>query len=278
MDKPVLIQPVPAQIVNEGAAYGPFDLKIYIQSAVGSPQAHFHAELSNGNALPKGMICTSDGILTGIPAKDTQGNYEIIVTAENEAGAIQAKFVFTIKPSLMTTGSEYVDKLKSQVWEALEQNLPIPDLGEIYERAVTPLEIYHLLERWGILTAWDAFNLDPPGEKHLLTLEGASPHYNVYDRGSCLVACPKDLFSHERTIEDGLQTARAMAREVYKRDWTIELAGLDKMSRAAWVEIQHLGDLHGKQLDVINYNPTPDDVKVYSVQALDMSMRGGSRE
>ena len=107
----------------------------------------------------------------------------------------------------------------------------------------------------------------------MLTLEGTSPHYNVYDRGSCLVACPKDLFSHVRTIDDGLQTARAMAREVYKRDWTIELAGLDKMSRAAWVEIQHLGDLNGKRLEVINFIPTPDDVKVYSAQALEKSMR-----
>lgn len=268
MEAPAIVKPIPPQVVNEGAAYGPFHLQPFIKTPDNST-VQFSGELTSGESLPKGMICTEDGILTGIPGKGTHGNYEIKITASNEAGFVEAIFVLTIKPSLTTNTTEYMDQLKTQVWQALENNLPVPDLGDILDRPVTALDIYYLLERWAMLTIWDAFNLDPAGEKHLLVLEGASPHYNVYDRGSCLVASPKDLFSHERTLEDALQTARAMAREVYDRGWTIELAGFDKMTRAAWVEIQHLGDKHGKQLDIINFSPNPDDIKIYSIQALE---------
>lgn len=273
MEAPAIIKPIPAQVVNEHAAYGPFHLQQFIKAPDNST-VHFSGELTSGEALPKGMICTEDGILTGIPAKNSHGNYEIKITASNEAGSVEAIFVMTIKPSLTTNTTEYMDQLKTQVWQALENNLPIPDLGDLLDRPVTALDVYYLLERWAMLTIWDAFNLDPAGEKHLLVLEGASPHYNVYDRGSCLVASPKDLFSHERTLEDALQTARAMAREVYQRGWTIELAGFDKMTRAAWVEIQHLGDKFGKQLDVINFSPNLDDIKVYSIQALEKRSTG----
>lgn len=268
MDAPVLIKPIPNQVVNERAAYGPFDLKAFIQVPEGGAVARFRAELKNGAALPKGMICTEDGILTGIPGKDTHGNYEVVVTAENGAGAIQAEFILTVKPSLMAANNEYMDQMKAQIWEALGQNLPIPELGDLLDRPISPLEIYYLLERWGTLTMWDAFNLDPPGEKHLLALEGMNPHYHIYDRGSCLIAVPKDLFSHERTLEDGLQTSRIMANEVYRRGWTIQMAGFDKFVRAAWVEIQHLGNKHGKPLEVINFTPTMEDTKIYNAQKM----------
>ena len=275
MSAPVLLQAIPNQVVNERAAYGPFDLKDFIQAAEeGSSTVRFMGELQSGESLPKGMICTEDGILTGIPGKETHGNYQIIVTAENEEGSIQASFTLTIKPSLAGGTADYIDQLKSQVWDALGKNLPIPDLAELYDRPVSDFDIYFLLERWGTLTIWDAFNLEPPGEKHLLTLEGASPHYYVYDRGSCLVATPVDLFSHERTLEDGLQTARAMSREVYKRQWTIQLAGFDKFIRAAWVEVQQQGDKYGKRLEVINFSPTFEEVRLYTT----LSMSRGAGE
>lgn len=273
MEAPELMKEIPPQVVNERAAYGPFDLKNFVKAKDGTP-VHFMAELADGKALPKGLICTEDGLVTGIPGKGTQGNYEIVLTIKNEAGTIQTKFSFVIKPS-PTTDINYIDQLKSQVWQALEQNLPIPDLSELFERDITPLDLYYLLERWGIVTMWDAFNLEAPGEKVLLKLEGASPHYNVYDRGSCLVMAPKDLYSYERTIADGLQTARAMAREVYRRNWTIEMAGFDKMMRAAWVEIQHLNDQHGKNLEIINYRPSDEDLKVYTAQAREQGYKGG---
>jgi hypothetical protein len=266
----ILIKAIPNQVINELASYGPFDLKQYIQVAEGAPKLHFRAELKDGQALPKGMICTSDGIVTGIPAKDTQGNYEVVITVESEEAPQQAIFMLAIKPSFANKETGYLDKLKSQVWAALEQRLPAPELKELLDRPISKLDVYYLLERWSMITIWDAFNLDPPEEKKLLALEGTSQHYYVYDRGSSLIGCPKDLFSHERTLEDGLQTARAMAREVYKRNWTIEMAGIDKLVRCVWVEAQHLGDIQGRPLEVINYQPSPEDIRLYAHEALKM--------
>lgn len=272
MAAPVLIKQIPAQVVNERAAYGPFDLKEFIQIAEGSSKARFNAMLKSGAPLPTGMICTEDGIVTGIPGKDTQGNYEIVVTAVNDDGEMTAEFVLNIKPSLVSSGSEYMDKLKAQVWSALQQNLPIPNIEDMYNQPITDLEIYYLLERWASITIWDAFNLELPEEKELITLPNVSPHYHVYDRGSCLVATPKDLFSHERTIEDGLRTARAVAAEAYKRDWTVQLVGFEKLTRAAWVEFQRLGEMHGKRLEVVGYSPSVDDVKLYNDQVLNKGL------
>lgn len=273
MAAPVLIKPIPHQIVNEQAAYGPFDLKDFFQSPDGTPIG-FVAELKTGQALPRGMICTSDGILTGIPAKDTHGNYEISITATSGLDSMQASFVFTIKPSLTANNMEYIDKLKAQVWQALEEHLPVPELADIYERPITALDIYYLLERWGTLTIYDAFNLEPPGEKKLLVLEDASPHYDVYDRGSCLVGCPRDLYSHERTIADSIQTAKAMANVAFNRGWTMELIGIEKMTRTAWVEIQRLNEQFKRNLEVINFAPTSDDVKLYVSQAEQDILKG----
>lgn len=272
MDAPILKEAIPMQAVNELAAYGPFDLNNYFETEDGS-ELRFSAETKSGEALPKGLICTSDGMLTGIPAKGTSDNYELIITAENDGGSVQVEMILTIKPTPVSGDATYLDKLKAQVWEAVENNLPVPDFGDIYGKDISPLEIYYLLERWGVIKIWDAFNLDPPGELQEIKLEGASEHYNVYDRGSCIVACPKDLFSHERTLEDGLRTARAMADEVYRRDWTVELSGFDKLTRAAWVQIQHLSDQHGKRLDVINYNPSTDDINLYNSQAAELGNR-----
>jgi len=273
MAAPTVIKPIPNQVINERSAYGPLDLKTFIGVAQGDEMPRFSAGLVDGRGLPPGMICTVDGILTGIPAKGSEGNYDVMITAENASGKIDATFIMIIKPVITDKEGDYMDKLKSQVWQALEQKLPIPDLGELIDRPITALDIYYLLERWGALKIWDAYNLDPPGEPKQITLQGASKHYSVYDRGSCIVAVPKDLFSHERTIEDGLQTARAMAREVYDRKWTVELVGFEKLTRAAWIEIQHLGDKFGQKLDVINYDPSTNDIRLYSSQAAELSLK-----
>ncbi len=263
MAAPVVIKEIPAQGVNERAAYGPFDLTEYIQSPDGD-DLRFHAEISTGACLPKGMICTEDGLVTGIPAKGTEGYYDIVVYATNDEGTAQSHFVLTIQPTIPDKNSHtYMDDLKQQIWQALDQSLPPPDFKELLEHAITPADVYYLWERWGTLTVYDAYNLDPPGEKHLLELDGVSEHYNVYDRGCCLVATPKDLFSHERTLADGIRTAEAVAREVYKRNWSVELTGFEKLTRAAWVEIQHMGDVHNNRLDVINYHPSKQDLSLY---------------
>ncbi len=144
--------------------------------------------------------------------------------------------------------------------------MPLPVMNDVVNRPVTPQEVYYLLQRWATLTIWDAYNLDAPSSKTLLQLPGASPHYAIYDCGSCLVAAPKDLYSYQRTLEDALQSARVLAREVYQRGWTIEFAGFNKMVRAAWVELQVLGDLHKKPLEILHYTPTADDVRLYVAQ------------
>lgn len=262
MEAPVILQPVPNQVVNERAAYGPFDLQEYINTPDGS-ELHFEAEVDDGASLPQGLICTYDGILTGIPARGTEGNYEVRLTASNDAGSVTTSFFFLIKPAPVTDTTKFADELKQQVWEAIENNQPIPDLSEILGRDVTPLEIYYLLERWATLTIYDAYNLEAPGEKHEIHIEGASPHYVTYDRGCCLVAAPKDLYSHERTLGDAIQTAQALAREAVKRNWVVELVGFAKLTRAAWVEIQHLGEKMNQQIDVLNFSPTDSDIKLY---------------
>lgn len=273
MAAPVIIKQIPNQGVNERAAFGPFDLKEYIQVPEGS-ELFFSAELADGSMLPRGMICTMDGIVTGIPAKDTQGNYEIVIEAENEEGSVQAKFVLAIMPAIVNKNSQaYIDDLKNQIWLALENNQQAPELADLIDRAITPLDVYYLLERWGTLTIYDAFNLEPPGEKKLIVLEGASPHYLTYDRGSCLVAVPKELFSHERTLADGIATCAALAREAYKRNWTVELVGFEKYTRAAWIEIQHQSQKNNRKMEVLNYEPTTNDMKLQYMQAQAKSMQ-----
>src|SRR5690606_32776890 len=132
-----------------------------------------------------------DGLFTGIPAKGTEGEYEIMVKAEAESGSLTASFALIIKPGLANTDLGYLDQLKAQIWQALENRLPVPELAALHDQPLSAIDIYYLLERWGILTVWDAFNLEPPAGKQLLTLADASPHYVVYDRGSCLIAAPK---------------------------------------------------------------------------------------
>ena len=272
MEAPKLIKAIPNQGVNERAAYGPFDLAEFIQTADGS-DIHFEAEVQDGASLPRGMICTYDGLVTGIPAKGTSGNYEVSIEASNEAGKLTAKFNLSIVPGMPSKDTQdYSDELKQQIWAAIESNQPIPDLSELLGREITPIEMYYLLERWATLTIYDAYNLEPPGEKKLIELQGASKHFNTYDRGCCLVAAPKELFSHERTLADAIQTAQALAREAVRRDWVVELVGFGKLTRAAWVEIQHLGETLNKKIDVLNFEPTTSDVKLYQDRAREAPM------
>lgn len=268
-EQPILVKPISPQIINEGAAYGPFNLNDYIQSTNKEGGViRFQAEIKDGRSLPQGLICTESGYLSGIPAAGTQGEYTIVIVAENESHIpFTTEFQFTIKERIAMETADLYSELKSRVWEALGKDLPIPDIGELLERPITAVEVYYLLQRYATLTIWDVYNLDPPSEKQLIQVEGISKHYNIYDRGSCFVAAPKDLFSHERTLEDALQTSRALAREIYNRGWVIEFAGFDKMVRAAWIELQLLGDKHGKQLEILHYTPSEEDLRIYAVRS-----------
>lgn len=261
MPAPVLVKEIPTQAVNEGASFGPLNLRDYFQAPEGS------LSFQLANPLPPGLIFTAEGILSGIPETDTQGDYEIIVRAKTADGEVETRFALIIEPNLNTQAGAYADQLKTRIWEALGKNMPLPQLEDIYKRPISILDVYYILERWAPLTIWNAFDLEPAGPKSLINLPGASPHYLIYDRGSCLTATPKELFSHERTLADSIATAKAMGREVYKRSWTIEFAGFEKMVRAAWVEIKREGDLKGKPLEVLYFKPTPQDERIYQNEA-----------
>lgn len=265
---PTLVKPIPPQILNVGSTYH-IALNQFIQSPNElSGTVRFRAELSGGKALPAGLVCTTEGLLSGIPGDGTEGSYDILIIATNSADApFTTQFPLMIKERIAILSSAEVNELKSKVWEALKENLPLPQMSEIFSREISPAELYYLLQRFAVLTIWDVYNLDVPGEKKLLQLEGASKHYNIYDRGSCLVGAPKDLFTYERTLADALQTSRVMAREVYNRNWTIELSGFNKMIRAAWVELQHLADKQGRQVDILHFNPSTEDIRIYTEQS-----------
>lgn len=262
---PILIKPIPPQTVNEGGVLHPVNLNDFIQSpTVESGIVKFSAELVDGRPLPKGLICTGNGLLSGIPAKGTEGHYQFLIIADNDSGIpLVVEVPFTVRPRISVDSDQLMSQLKSQVWDAIGHNQTPPDIESLLNRPITEAEIYYLLERFATLTIWDVYNLDFPSERKIIELAEASPHYVVYDRGSCLIMTPKELFSHERTLEDAFQTARALAREVYNRDWTIEFSGLDKLIRAAWVELQVLGDKFGKKLEVLHYSPSVSDVKIY---------------
>lgn len=269
LQAPILKQAIPAQTINEGSAFGPFNLKEFVESpAPESGEVQFLVRSAKGG-LPEGLICTTDGIISGTPAKGTRGKYNLMVVAENKSEIpFSVEFELTIRaaPGEKTeaAATEWLPELKTRVWEALGKDLPAPQLSQLANHPLTVVEIYYLAERFATLTIWDAYNFEPPSDKKLLTLPDSSPHYAIYDRGSCLVGVPKDLFSHERTGNDLLKTAIAMAGEAYKRGWAIQLSGFDKMTRAAWIELQYLGEKHGKQLEILYYTPSESDLKIYS--------------
>lgn len=267
-NQPILVKIIPPIVINEGAALGPIHLTEYIKSSVpdAAQPLHFTAEIKGGAALPLGVICTSNGILSGIPASGTIGHFDIHLLVENTENQtkLETSFELIIKERIsIGESSTFYTGLKSQVWDALGKNQPVPAFEDLFKHQLTAIEIYYLMQRFATLSIYDVYNLEPPGQPILLTLPGASPHYNIYDRGSCLVGTPKELFSHERTLEDALITAKIMAREVYKRGWTVELVGFQKMMRATWVELQVLGKKHGNLLDILHYVPTANDLKLY---------------
>ena len=117
------------------------------------------------------------------------------------------------------------------------------------------------------MTIWNADNLTPPDNGKLIDLPEASGLYRVYDFGSALVASPVDLYDSKRTINDAIQTAKAMAHEVDRRKWNIELAGFDKMVRATWVEIQEINRLQDKNIYIRGYQPTYADYDSLTYQS-----------
>jgi hypothetical protein len=263
-----LAKPIPDQVINEGASYKPFDFKVFLTSAGALGSLQFQADLADGQALPKGLICTQDGILSGIPAQGAEGSYRVrLKITDIEGGVLVTSFNLVIKPANVAQPHSLLRELKQQVWAAVGQGQPIPtmpDIDHLLGSSITAAEYYHLLERYAYLIIWDADNMSFPGELVKLNLMGASDKFQVYDRGSCIVASPKDLYTHDRTPHDALITSRAMAEEAFKRNWTIEFSGFDKMVRAACVRLHVLSAQHQRKVSILHYALQPDDMMIYS--------------
>src|SRR5947207_2433678 len=114
---PVLKAEITSQIVNEGASYQ-LNLSDFIQSRTEADgKVHFFAERIDGQALPQGLICLPNGMLSGIPAKGTHGTHEISVTAENDSGIpFTTQFALTIKEALqMDAMNQHFTELKAKI-------------------------------------------------------------------------------------------------------------------------------------------------------------------
>lgn len=262
---PILINPIPPLLLNEGSTFEPLDLKQFISY---EGELHFFASLVDGKSLPAGLDCSDEGVLSGTPQTGTLGEYQITLTVENDSETPLIVWVKLSIQSALTRKEEagFIPDLQARIEGVVTSPLQLFEKESLFAKPLTPAEIYHLLQQFAYLIIWDVYNLEAPGEKVTLTLENANPHYHIYDRGSCLVAAPKDLFSHQRTVADMLQAARVMAREAYKRGWTIEFAGFNKMVRAAWVELQKLGHQHNKKIDILHYDPPAEDFKIFEAE------------
>jgi hypothetical protein len=266
---PVLIKPLPPFAFYEGRQLGPIDLNEYIVTPdEESGAVKFYASMYNdGEDMPSRIICSEDGLFGGIPAEGTKGNYRIMIFAQNRSiDSLIVETEFTISEIPAAEDPAMFANVKSQVWEALGNNQPASALSEALARPITAAEVYYLMQRFGSMTIWDVYNLETPGPKTVLNLPDISAHYNIYDRGCCIVGAPKSLFSYERTLNDAIQTAKVMAREVYKRGWTIEFGGFNKMVRAAWIELQVLQSKFNKPIEIMHYTATQKDLAIFEAQ------------
>lgn len=120
---PILVKPIPPQIVNEGAPFGPFNLNEYIKlQDQDGDSLQFTATLTSGATLPKGLTCTAEGIIQGIPAKGTQGVYDLAVVAENSSGTpLTAEFKLSIKERIAIETKEGLQQiLQHAILEGLD--------------------------------------------------------------------------------------------------------------------------------------------------------------
>jgi len=261
---PILVADIPDLHITQLSPFGPFDLNDYIASPNDEENISFFAELEGGAALIDGMICTTDGDISGIPAKGTSGTYKVNVYAENSTGnPLAASFTLVIHESLKAIQTDEFTLKKEKVWEALKEGLDIPEVGDITNRPITINDIRYIMEKITPLIIWNVFDVNAPSEKTILQIEGLNEHYNIYDCGSCLVGTPKELYSTERTTKDQYDMAKSLAREAHNRDWTVEFAGLEKPIRIAWTEIKLRDHITGKQTNIIDHTASEKDIGVY---------------
>ena len=219
--------------------------------------------VSNGSETP----LTTDFELEVLPALSAEDEWAIDNTLADEFEE-ETQLDEDEERALFKSLQEQAEKEerfseeKQTIWEAIIQGQTIPELSALINRPITHQEVYYLLSRIAYFVIWDANNSAPAGALHALALKGASEHFNVFDRGACIVATPKQLFDHNRTLQHAVHTAQAMAREVFQRGWRVEFGGFDKMVRAAWIEFELLSEKFDKPVSYSYFQPSPHDVDI----------------
>lgn len=168
------------------------------------------------------------------------------------------------EPEIIVPVSVSNQDKKYQIWQSIHENFSLPTTEQVTDRPITAGDIYYLLGRYATLTLWNADVLVPASQLKLLSLPGASEHFHVFDRGSSIVASPKNLYSSQHTLLHTIRTAQAMMREVFSRGWTVEAAGYDRMLKAAWLEGKRLAEMKGVDLKFLYYNPSQRTEKFYA--------------
>ncbi len=256
--------------------------------------------LDNDDPLPPGLDYTITGQIYGQLGREALANSPYLMSVSVSNGAIEPleiSFELEVLPALrpeeeysidQALKEEFADQLiltaeeerelfntlkeqeekiigqfteeRQAMWQAVLDGQSIPEIESLLNRSVTHQEVYYLLARMAYFVIWDASNPAPAGKLYPLSLIATDKHFHIYDRGSCLVATPKHLFDHNRTLLHAVKVAQAMAHEVFKRGWTVEFGGFDKMVRAAWIELELLAQKHEKPVRYSYFNPSPHDL------------------
>lgn len=293
---------IPKQHYAENADITPLDLKQFMQPSEAGETLSFKAVMEDGRTLEEalGLSCSADGIVSGtvLPNIADEGSQQVLVVASSDRGMpvisqvdihvhagaeakvaaddivpeksdnqenVFANDLLDIDDIIPETHVNATEVSKQDHWQAISDDIKIPSAQEIAARPVSRADLYYLLGRYATLTLWNADVLEPASQLKLITLEGVSDSFHVFDRGSSLAASPKDLFAYDRSPLHAIKTAQAMMREVLRRGWTVEAAGYDKMLKAAWVEGQRVELVTKKETKFLHYQPTQRTIDYFNV-------------
>lgn len=240
--------------VNAGSLIRSRDFSVYIENSTNAEMS-FEASVDGNSPLPEGLSFSKEGVLSGTPNAKTARDmpYEIVVKVDTSTDQLTFNFSLYI---FKTVTIDEIKEIRLDTWRELAENGIVPeDMQEVINRPTTKQDIYHLLQRFATFTVWNADDLRLADIGEMVEVKGISKHYNVYDFEVCLVATPKELYSHNRTLGDSLETAKAMVRDVHKRGWHVEFGGFDRMATAAWYEVRKTNATNQHQMEVRNYQP-----------------------
>ena len=272
IEQPKLLEEFLEFSLQAGSEITSIDLKKSIDNP-SNISLKFSAELSLGGPMPENLTCSEDGVISGILARNTAAllPHSVSVVAEGEAIEPLAFDIYLYIVAAEGAEAEEAEELQpaelefdleqfDQYWKAFNDKLDLPDLEELLTRQITKRDIYYFINKFATLTVWNADDYRPADVGELISIQGESEHFMVYNFDVALVATPKDLYSTSRTMGDALQTARSMVQEAYKRKWNVELAGLDKMVSAGWVEAEWLNKNKAEyKMAVKNFIPSEND-------------------